>query len=276
MRRKTKGKRRGASFQPGAEASTLGRLGARRRWGYCDHCNAYQPRARGHRCAKMTHNARPAAPTGWPRYDHARAHVLALSPEAASLRRPCPAARRRALCAGCAGARAGPARHDRRGPARAGTRPGTAGPGRAACGRARDAALAATPVHVLPARAQRRRPGAALGPPAGPRGPASRLGARVETLAQAVPAVTPVSLQIGMFSISEVWLPAVILNISDPVRPRIFTMLHEAVHFALRDGGLCDLDQEDRVADAWGLADDNSVELRGKARSVRADLGSRG
>ena len=84
------------------------------------------------------------------------------------------------------------------------------------------------------------------------------------------------SLQIGMFSISEVWLPAVILNISDPVRPRIFTMLHEAVHFALRDGGLCDLDQEDRVADAWGLADDNSVELRGKARSVRADLGSRG
>jgi hypothetical protein len=169
MRRKTKGKRRGASFQPGAEASTLGRLGARRRWGYCDHCNAYQPRARGHRCAKMTHNARPAAPTGWPRYDHARAHVLALSPEAASLRRLCPAARRRALCAGCAGARAGPARHDRRGRARAGTRPGTAGPGRAACGRARDAALAATPVHVLPARAQRLRPGAALGPPAGPR-----------------------------------------------------------------------------------------------------------
>src|SRR6266404_7335053 len=55
MRRKTKGKPRGASFQPGAEASALGRLGARRRWGYCDHCNAYQPRARGHRWAKMTH-----------------------------------------------------------------------------------------------------------------------------------------------------------------------------------------------------------------------------
>lgn len=217
MRRKTKGKPRGASFQPGAEASTLGRLGARRRWGYCDHCNAYQPRARGRRWAKMTHertarspsrrppgwpssprsrpvrrrsarpprcaggkrgkrrrsagptraparrrsrprarwsgpngsaaptspraSARPAAPTGWPRYDHARAHVLALSPEAASLRRPCPATRRRALCAGRAGARAGAARHDRRGRARAGTRPGTAGPGRAACGGARDAAV---------------------------------------------------------------------------------------------------------------------------------------
>jgi hypothetical protein len=53
--RKTKGKPRGASFQPGAEASALGRLGARRRWGYCDHCNAYQARARGHRWAKMTH-----------------------------------------------------------------------------------------------------------------------------------------------------------------------------------------------------------------------------
>jgi hypothetical protein len=46
-------------------------------------------------------------------------------------------------------------------------------------------------------------------------------------------------------------LPAGILNISDPVHPGIFTMLHEAVHFVLRDGGLCDLDEEDRVADAW-------------------------
>ncbi len=55
MRRKTKGKPRGASFKPGAEASKLGLLGARRRWGYCDHCNAYQPRARGHRWAKMNH-----------------------------------------------------------------------------------------------------------------------------------------------------------------------------------------------------------------------------
>lgn len=71
-------------------------------------------------------------------------------------------------------------------------------------------------------------------------------------MAQAVLAVTPASLQIGMFSISEVWLPAVILNISDPVRPRIFTMLHEAVHFALRDGGLCDLDEEDPSARSPG------------------------
>ena len=46
------------------------------------------------------------------------------------------------------------------------------------------------------------------------------------------------------FSILETPLPAVVLNISDPVRARIFTMLHEAVHLALRDGGLCDLDDE--------------------------------
>lgn len=46
------------------------------------------------------------------------------------------------------------------------------------------------------------------------------------------------------FSISEAPLPAVVLNVSDPVRPRIFTMLHEAVHLGLRDGGLCDLDDE--------------------------------
>lgn len=46
------------------------------------------------------------------------------------------------------------------------------------------------------------------------------------------------------FSISDAPLPAVVLNISDPVRARIFTMLHEAVHLTLRDGGLCDLDEE--------------------------------
>lgn len=50
------------------------------------------------------------------------------------------------------------------------------------------------------------------------------------------------------FSISETPLPAVVLNVSDPVRPRIFTMLHEAVHLALRDGGLCDLDEEQQRA----------------------------
>jgi hypothetical protein len=72
-------------------------------------------------------SARPAAPTGWPRYDRARTHMLALSSEAASLRRPYAAARRRALRAGRAGARACAARHDRRGRAHARTRPGQPG-----------------------------------------------------------------------------------------------------------------------------------------------------
>jgi Zn-dependent peptidase ImmA (M78 family) len=46
------------------------------------------------------------------------------------------------------------------------------------------------------------------------------------------------------FSINSGPLPAVVLNISDPIRPRIFTMLHEATHLALHDSGLCDLDEE--------------------------------
>jgi len=46
------------------------------------------------------------------------------------------------------------------------------------------------------------------------------------------------------FSIGDTALPAVILNISDTVRARIFTMLHELTHLMLRQGGLCDLDDE--------------------------------
>lgn len=46
------------------------------------------------------------------------------------------------------------------------------------------------------------------------------------------------------FSISETSFPAVILNISDAVPARIFTMLHELTHLMLREGGLCDLDDE--------------------------------
>jgi len=43
------------------------------------------------------------------------------------------------------------------------------------------------------------------------------------------------------FSISEIPLPAIIVNIRDYPYARIFTMLHELVHILLRDGGLCDL-----------------------------------
>ncbi|MBI3636837.1 MAG: ImmA/IrrE family metallo-endopeptidase, partial [Candidatus Rokubacteria bacterium] len=38
--------------------------------------------------------------------------------------------------------------------------------------------------------------------------------------------------------------PAIALNISDPVRARIFTLAHESTHLALRDAGLCDLEDE--------------------------------
>jgi IrrE N-terminal-like domain len=48
------------------------------------------------------------------------------------------------------------------------------------------------------------------------------------------------------FSISLKPLPAVVVNIKDAPRGRIFTMLHEVTHLALNDGGICDLDDNQR------------------------------
>jgi Zn-dependent peptidase ImmA (M78 family)/DNA-binding XRE family transcriptional regulator len=48
------------------------------------------------------------------------------------------------------------------------------------------------------------------------------------------------------FSISLKPLPAVIVNIKDAYRGRIFTMLHEVAHIALNKGGICDLDDNQR------------------------------
>ncbi|HLG29532.1 MAG TPA: XRE family transcriptional regulator [Candidatus Brocadiales bacterium] len=46
------------------------------------------------------------------------------------------------------------------------------------------------------------------------------------------------------FSISDTPLPAVVVNIKDSPKGRIFTMLHEFVHIMLQEGGLCDLKEE--------------------------------
>ena len=43
------------------------------------------------------------------------------------------------------------------------------------------------------------------------------------------------------FSLPEVILPVIVINIKDSVRGRIFTLLHELTHVALRQGGLCNL-----------------------------------
>lgn len=43
------------------------------------------------------------------------------------------------------------------------------------------------------------------------------------------------------FSISDIPLPVIVVNIRDYPYGRIFTMLHELTHILLRDGGLCDL-----------------------------------
>jgi Zn-dependent peptidase ImmA (M78 family) len=50
------------------------------------------------------------------------------------------------------------------------------------------------------------------------------------------------------FSISMKPLPVVVVNIKDAPRGRIFTLLHEAVHVMLNDGGICDLHDEDAEA----------------------------
>jgi Zn-dependent peptidase ImmA (M78 family) len=46
------------------------------------------------------------------------------------------------------------------------------------------------------------------------------------------------------FSIAETPLPAIVVNIKDAVLARVFSMLHEASHLMLRDGGLCDLHED--------------------------------
>lgn len=43
------------------------------------------------------------------------------------------------------------------------------------------------------------------------------------------------------FSISAPVFPVVVVNIKDAVSARVFSMLHEAAHLTLREGGLCDV-----------------------------------
>ena len=48
------------------------------------------------------------------------------------------------------------------------------------------------------------------------------------------------------FSISHWPLPVVVINDKNHERRRIFTMLHEFAHLLLREGGICDLDEDPR------------------------------
>jgi len=50
------------------------------------------------------------------------------------------------------------------------------------------------------------------------------------------------------FSINLRPLPVVVVNIKDAPRGRIFTLLHEATHLMLNDGGICDLHDADEEA----------------------------
>ena len=48
------------------------------------------------------------------------------------------------------------------------------------------------------------------------------------------------------FSISDVPLPVIVVNIKDSVNGRIFTLFHELAHIMLREGGMCDLHEDNR------------------------------
>lgn len=52
--------------------------------------------------------------------------------------------------------------------------------------------------------------------------------------------------QMRGFSIAEEPAPAVIVSTKDTPNGRIFTLFHELTHLALRQNGICDLDEEDR------------------------------
>jgi len=47
-------------------------------------------------------------------------------------------------------------------------------------------------------------------------------------------------------SISEEYLPVILINSADAVNGRIFTMFHELVHILLHNGGICDLEDYSR------------------------------
>jgi Zn-dependent peptidase ImmA (M78 family) len=47
------------------------------------------------------------------------------------------------------------------------------------------------------------------------------------------------------FSIADRPLPIIVVNIKDSPRARIFSMLHELVHVVIRQGGICDLDEDE-------------------------------
>ena len=56
----------------------------------------------------------------------------------------------------------------------------------------------------------------------------------------------PVKVMRG-FSISDKHLPVVVLNASDSVRARIFSLIHEFAHLLLADAGLCNWAEENKV-----------------------------
>lgn len=68
----------------------------------------------------------------------------------------------------------------------------------------------------------------------------------IESLGVLVFQATGVDLsEMRGFSISDPELPAIAVNTADAPAGRIFSMMHELIHLGLRDGGLCDMWEEE-------------------------------
>jgi Zn-dependent peptidase ImmA (M78 family)/transcriptional regulator with XRE-family HTH domain len=74
------------------------------------------------------------------------------------------------------------------------------------------------------------------------------------------------------FSISEMPLPAIVLNIKDRPNGRTFTMLHELAHVVLRHGGVCDLDENPNHPPEERRVEIYCNHVAGAALVPRADL----
>ena len=77
------------------------------------------------------------------------------------------------------------------------------------------------------------------------------------------------------FSVSARTLPAVAANSKDAVHGRVFTLLHEIGHLALRQGGLCDLLEADSASSTGPEIEAFCNAVAGAALVPVADLMSR-
>jgi Zn-dependent peptidase ImmA (M78 family)/DNA-binding XRE family transcriptional regulator len=57
------------------------------------------------------------------------------------------------------------------------------------------------------------------------------------------------------FSLNEGRLPVIVLNLSDSINGRIFSLFHEYAHLLLNDSGICDMEDVDNLSDEGKLTE---------------------